>query len=135
MNPKTIILPIFLILQSCGDFFSRQDTDNSAYFSDALACHHSSTLKEQIKVPTAGAMGAMAVIEIPVTNAPGIFGDCMKNKGHIVEKANPETYLKTSRDCLQAARHAENPSDAYAYCVRRGGISVDLLPKDKANGQ
>ncbi len=125
-NNATILL-MLLMLQGCGNFFSRQDTGNSPYFSAASTCHQSSMRKEQIKVPIAS---TMTVMEVPVANDPNVFGKCMENKGYPVEKADPAAYLEVSRDCLQAARHAPNPDKAYADCVRHGGITVETLPND-----
>lgn len=132
MYNTPFILLMLLMLQGCANSFSSLATDNSAYFSDALTCYQSSVRKEQIKVPTAG---TMSVMEVPVANDPNVFGNCMADKGHTVEKANPDAYLKVSRKCLQAARNATNPDDAYADCVRHGGITVETLPQDEETEQ
>jgi hypothetical protein len=132
MYKATTPLLIVLMLQGCANYLAKSDPDNTEYFSDASTCYQSSTRKEQIKVPTAG---TMTVIQIPTGNDPGAFANCMEYKGHAVEKTNPDAYLTVSRDCMQAARHATNPDNAYADCIKHGKISVETLPKDKANEQ
>jgi len=121
---KFAVILLSLLLQSCSDYLSKQDT---GYFSDASSCFRSSERKESVKVPTAG---TMTVIEVPTGNDANVFGQCMEQAGHPVTKPDPEGYLNVSRACLQQARDSSNPDDAYAKCVRHGKITVEpIIPE------
>jgi hypothetical protein len=54
----------------------------------------------------------------------------MVRAGHPSPRVEPESYLVESRKCLELASAATLPEDAYAACIDRSGIDVDVEFQD-----
>lgn len=98
---------------------------NRGYFADALNCRQSALRVEAIKVPTAH---SMSVIEVPTTYDAGKFVACMTYAGRPVSRVDLSDYLTISSACLNEARNLANSDDAYADCIQRSRLNVEIIP-------
>ncbi len=122
---KFAVILFSFLLQSCADSLTKQGSTDTGYFADASDCFRASTIKENVKVPTAG---TMTVIDIPIDNDAAAFRLCMEQSGHVTASVKASDYLAVSRTCLQQARDSASPDAAYASCVKGGKITVETIP-------
>jgi hypothetical protein len=120
-------------LQACASSFPKHPNPDQEYFADASDCFRSSERKQVIKVPMTGRQStATAAIEIalPMGMDDKAFSFCMEQQGHPPAKVDLSEYLSVSRSCMEEARNSPTPSEAYAQCVRHGGVTIETLKPD-----
>lgn len=127
MGKSPLLVFWLVILPACthSEWLSPDASDaNRGYFADALNCRQSALRTEAIKVPTAH---SMSIIEVPTTYDAGKFVVCMEYAGRPVSRVDLSDYLTISSVCLNEARNMANPDDAYADCIQRSRLNVEII--------
>ncbi len=133
--PKSFVLSICLLLVACAGTEPQRNTktDDASYFADASQCFESTMHKQQIQLNMGGnsypspSIITPITIDLPLVPDAEAYSYCMANLGYVPPKADPQAYLQESQTCLDQARGAANHNQAYADCIRKGGIAVDLI--------
>jgi hypothetical protein len=51
----------------------------------------------------------------------------MAHAGWPVPRADLVEYTEVSTNCLEESREAENPDEAYASCIKRGNLNIQII--------
>ncbi len=135
MQKSLVVLPCLLLLVACaGQAPQRNAKNNDAgYFADASQCFDSTMHKQQIQLNVGGnsypSPSIVTPINIDLPSVPDAdaYSHCMTDLGYVPPKVDARAYLQTSQTCLDQTRGAANYNEAYADCIRKGGIAVDLF--------
>jgi hypothetical protein len=98
-----------------------EQTTNRGYFADANQCRVSSTNKQNMLVPGG------TVVQIQLGYDPNAFIACMAHAGWPVPRANLTEYTEVSTKCLEESREAENSDEAYASCIKRSNLNIEII--------
>lgn len=138
MSKTAFVLLCPLLLAACATPPSGLEaaSEDQGYFADATDCYRAAIIKTQVGISVGGFSNkdisinpTNMAIDIPLSHDPGTFTNCMVHAGHQPPKADPSEYLEMSSRCLSEAQGAENADEAYGRCIRRGGISVEIIDK------
>jgi hypothetical protein len=125
MQPRLVVFLIGAAMV-CGCATPGEQA-GARYFLDASRCVKRAAHNQPIQVPTGRTMTRM---DIAMSYDATHFSDCMVRAGHPSPRVEPESYLVESRKCLELAPAATLPEDAYAACIDRSGIDVDVEFQD-----
>ncbi|MBI1394636.1 MAG: hypothetical protein GC151_01560 [Betaproteobacteria bacterium] len=125
MRFRALCVAFVLILQGCATatIGGSRDAAEKRYFSASSRCMDQSIRREKVQVPSGA---GVTDVEVTVYYDSVHFGQCMQAAGYAPTKVDPEPYLVAARDCLARSRGAMHPEIAYAECVRRSGIRVEV---------
>ncbi|MGD0961797.1 MAG: hypothetical protein ABSB19_18455 [Methylomonas sp.] len=94
---------------------------NRGYFADANQCRQSSASKQNMLVPGG------TTVQIPLGYDQNEFIACMAHAGRPVPRDDLTGYTEVSTTCLEESREAENPDEAYASCIKRGNLNIEII--------
>jgi hypothetical protein len=125
-----VVLPLIVVSTVVSGRAYRARTDvpapvRAGYRQESVLCVQQSQRKQQVAFP---AGGAVTTVDMPGYYDARDFGECMRRAGYGVPRADPQQYLEVARTCLGDAAQAGDPDAAYADCVRRSRITVEVLP-------
>jgi uncharacterized protein YceK len=124
---RRLFILLAALLSACSQVSQHKAVGDQGYFNDAAQCYQTAERTESTMIPTAGGRGQIEM-EIPMGYDASEFMDCMSYAGRpVTPNVNPNVYLQTSSTCINQSRSADNPDAAFADCIERSRLKVEVI--------